>query len=344
MKYQIGDDIVVLHSMEEGKVVELINDKLIMIEVRGVRFPAYQDQIDFPYFHRFTKHLKADQPKPAAKPAKQYIDQVRPEKNVQKFKVANGFFLLLLPVYDKDIFEDDVVEKFKLYLVNQTDQEYHFHYKINYDQTVEFELKNKIRKLQDFYLHDVPFEDFNDNPHFSLVVELDPPAKTKAPFFEFHYRPKGKQLFANIAAMQQKQESFFTVLAFENYPDKTFDDVFDLSKLNKAGYKVFDAKEAKKHLPPARTLIDLHIEKIDHNWEQLSPQQIIDTQLAEFDKYLELAILNKLPSFIVIHGIGTGVLRKEIHDKLKLRKEVKTFVNQYDARFGYGATEIFFNQ
>ena len=50
MKYQIGDEILVLHSNEEGKVVDFINDKMVMIEVRGVKFPAYMDQIDFPYF------------------------------------------------------------------------------------------------------------------------------------------------------------------------------------------------------------------------------------------------------------------------------------------------------
>jgi hypothetical protein len=55
MKYQVGDDIIVLHSNEEGKVIEIMNDKMVMIEVRGVKFPAYTDQIDFPYFHRFTK-------------------------------------------------------------------------------------------------------------------------------------------------------------------------------------------------------------------------------------------------------------------------------------------------
>ena len=55
MKYQIGDDILVLHSNEEGKVVDFINDKMVMIEVRGVKFPAYMDQIDFPYFKRFTQ-------------------------------------------------------------------------------------------------------------------------------------------------------------------------------------------------------------------------------------------------------------------------------------------------
>jgi dsDNA-specific endonuclease/ATPase MutS2 len=44
----------------------------------------------------------------------------------------------------------------------------------------------------------------------------------------------------------------------------------------------------------------------------------------------------------VVHGVGTGRLRDEIHDILRLKKEVKSFVNRYDPRFGYGATEIFF--
>ena len=55
MKYEVGDEIIVLHSNEEGRVVEIMNDKMVMIEVRGVKFPAYMDQIDFPYFLRFTR-------------------------------------------------------------------------------------------------------------------------------------------------------------------------------------------------------------------------------------------------------------------------------------------------
>jgi dsDNA-specific endonuclease/ATPase MutS2 len=53
-------------------------------------------------------------------------------------------------------------------------------------------------------------------------------------------------------------------------------------------------------------------------------------------------VAHRLPSFIVIHGVGEGVLRDEIHSILKTKREVKHFINQYDARFGYGATEIFF--
>jgi len=55
MKYQVGDEILVLLSNEEGRIIEIMNDEMVMIEVRGVKFPAYMDQIDFPYFKRFTE-------------------------------------------------------------------------------------------------------------------------------------------------------------------------------------------------------------------------------------------------------------------------------------------------
>ena len=55
MKFQIGDKVTVLHSNEEAEVVELINDKMVLVDVRGVKFPAYIDQLDFPYFKRFSE-------------------------------------------------------------------------------------------------------------------------------------------------------------------------------------------------------------------------------------------------------------------------------------------------
>ena len=55
MKYQLGDIVLILHSNEEGKVVDIINDKMLMVDVQGVSFPVYMDQVDFPYFKRFTE-------------------------------------------------------------------------------------------------------------------------------------------------------------------------------------------------------------------------------------------------------------------------------------------------
>ena len=63
MKYQAGDKIVVLLTNEDGKVLEIMNEKMVMIEVKGVKFPAYTDQIDFPYFKMFTEQRKVEKKK-----------------------------------------------------------------------------------------------------------------------------------------------------------------------------------------------------------------------------------------------------------------------------------------
>ena len=74
----------------------------------------------------------------------------------------------------------------------------------------------------------------------------------------------------------------------------------------------------------------------------MSNFEILSIQLNEFEKMMDLAIAHYQSSLIVIHGVGTGKLKDEIHDILKTKREVKNFINQYDPRFGYGATEIFF--
>jgi hypothetical protein len=57
-----------------------------------------------------------------------FIDNVKQEKNSPKIKVDNGVFLSFMPIFDKDIFDDDVVEKLKIYLINQTETAYNFTY------------------------------------------------------------------------------------------------------------------------------------------------------------------------------------------------------------------------
>jgi len=339
MKYEVGDDIVVVHSHDEGKVIEIVNDKMVIIEVKGVKFPAYMDQIDFPYFKRFTqKKLVPEKPKP-----KVYVDQVPKEKRRDEVKVADGIWLTLFPKFETDIFGDDIVDRFKVYLINRTDIAYEFTYKLTFFGRTDFEITSDISAFKDFYLHDVAFENLNDNPSFDFEFKLLQPDKHKADFCEAHFKIKPKQMFQKIEELKEKNLPSINHRLLEKYPDKPYeDDLLDLSKLTSAGYKVYDAGKARQYLEPARSVIDLHIEKISDNWKGLSNFEIINLQLKEFEKWYYLAVAHHLPNLIVIHGIGKGRLKEEIHELLKTKKEVKYFVNQYDPRFGYGATEIFF--
>jgi hypothetical protein len=335
MKYEIGDKILVLLTSEEGKVVDIINEKMVMIEVKGVKFPAYLDQIDFPYFKMFTEKRKADK-------KKIFVEDVKKEKTAPRKKVANGMFLSFVPIFDKDIFDDEVVEKFKLYLVNQLDTAYQFTYNLHFGGESNFELTNNIAPLTDFYIHDVAFDDLSDNPRFHFEFSLQQPEKNKAPYFETSLKLKGKQLFKKIEETQQKNEPSFAYLLFDTYPDKVEEEKLDLGKLGNAGFRVYDISRVAEHLPPARSVIDLHIEKLADRWKHMDNYEIMGIQLDEFEKYYELAVAHRQPTLTVIHGVGAGKLRDEIHSILKTKTAVKYFVNQYSDRYGYGATEIFF--
>ena len=142
--------------------------------------------------------------------------------------------------------------------------------------------------------------------------------------------------------MKEKNLATFSYNLFEEYPDKIMNEVVEVGKLASKGFKIYDAREGRKHLEPPRSVIDLHAEKLTDDWRNLSNYEILSLQLKTFEKYYDLALAHLLPSLIVVHGMGTGKLRDEIHELLRLRKEVKSFVNQYHPQFGYGATEIFF--
>jgi hypothetical protein len=344
MKYEPGDKIIVLHTDEEGKVLEIINEQMVMIEVKGVKFPAYLDQIDFPYFKMFTQQRQAEK-------KKIFIDNVKPEKAIlkkggqdakTKAGEEKGIFISFLPVFDKDIFDDDVVEKFRVYLLNQTNTQFNFIYAIYFNGINSFELNNTILPQQDFYLHDVAFDDLSDNPKFNFEFSLATPDKKKATHYETSLKIKAKQLFKKIEEIQQNNQPTFSYMLFDKYPDKVEEEKVDLSKLGTAGFRLYGASKIREHLPPARTVVDLHIEKITDSWKHLSNFEILTLQLKEFEKFYDLAIAHYQSSLTIIHGVGEGKLKDEIHAILRTKKEVKSYINQYTGAYGYGATEIYF--
>ncbi len=340
MKYQVGDEIIVVLSNDEGRVLEIINDKMVLIQVKGVKFPAYMDQIDFPYFKRFTeKKLFPDKVK-----TKTYVDQVPKEKRRDEVKVADGIWITMFPKFDTDVFGDDLVDKLKIYLINKTEYTYEFTYTLNYQGRNDFEITSDIGPFKDFYLNDLPFENLNDSPSFDFVFRLLKADKKKADFCEAHFKIKAKQMFQKIEELKEKNLPSINHQLLEKYPDRPHEapPVLDMSKLSTAGFKVYDAGKARQYLDPARSVIDLHIEKLTDDYQSLNSFEMITLQLKEFEKWYHLAVVHREPTLIVIHGIGKGRLKEEIHEILKTKKDVKYFVNQYDQRFGYGATEIVF--
>lgn len=338
MKFQIGDKVLVLHSNEEGEVVDIINNKMVMVDVRGVKFPAYNDQLDFPYFKRFSEKKLFPEKK-----TKKYIDEVPKEKKMPVARQVDGVWLSFVPVMSNDEFGDDIVEEIKIHLINKTETALKFKYALTYSGSqTGFELSNQVHSFEDFYVHDIPFENFNDGPTFSFEFSLLTPEKKKAEYYETSLKLKAKQIFSRIEELKKKGEATFSYKLFDNYPDRVEEDKMDIPTLAGAGFRIYEASRARQHLEPAKYEVDLHIEKLTDNPGSLNNFEKLTLQLKTFEKYLDLAIAHHQASMIVIHGMGTGKLRDEIHEMLRLKREIKSFVNQYHPAYGYGATEVYF--
>lgn len=86
--------------------------------------------------------------------------------------------------------------------------------------------------------------------------------------------------------------------------------------------------------------IDLHIEKLDADWESLTPMQIMHIQTSTFEKKLDQAIACGMDEITFIHGVGNNVLKNELHKRLSKNKRIDFFKDAKKERFGYGATLV----
>ena len=89
----------------------------------------------------------------------------------------------------------------------------------------------------------------------------------------------------------------------ESFPDKDIDS--EDNRYKKHSNKDIDNK------------VDLHIENLIEDFEGLSNQEIIDVQINYFQKVLNEYFNKNIDSLVVIHGIGNGVLKENIHALLK---------------------------
>ena len=332
MKFEVGDTVLLLHSNEEGTVVEILNEDMVLVNVEAIEFPVFTDQIDFPYFKRFSEASKIK--KEASLSHKTYIDQVPKEKKYSTDMPVAGMQLKMIPVYEAQSFEDNI-DHFKLYLLNTLPEPFHFEYSAVYKDNPDFILTSTIDAQKDFYLHDIQQEELNDIIKFQFLFSPVNVVKGRLERLEVPLKLKAKALFQKIDIMHQLNEPFITFQLFDTYPYKSPEPYFPLPERNGAPLKSTNAE-------PALSVIDLHIEKIPGSTTEMSNYDMLLMQLQYFEKYYQLAVSHFQPKLIVIHGIGTGRLRDEVHEILRHKSEVKYFVNQYHPNFGFGATEIFF--
>jgi dsDNA-specific endonuclease/ATPase MutS2 len=80
--------------------------------------------------------------------------------------------------------------------------------------------------------------------------------------------------------------------------------------------------------------VDLHIENIDDDYLFLTNYEIVQKQLVKCERILLSALNSKTQRLIIVHGIGQGVLKNEVH------KLLNKFKLRYFESINGGSTEV----
>jgi dsDNA-specific endonuclease/ATPase MutS2 len=88
--------------------------------------------------------------------------------------------------------------------------------------------------------------------------------------------------------------------------------------------------------------IDLHVDSTQFRGGKKDNKYAIEFQLEALEAALDQAVMKGKVEIRVIHGIGKGKLKEEIHKILSKHPQVKSFENTYHSRYGMGSTIVHF--
>lgn len=326
MKFSIGDDIVLKRTGEEGRVVAIISKIMVEVEVNGTVFPVYTEDVEHPYLKWFTQKSPT---KKALQPLQVPVEKLPPMKT----RMAKGVYLSFIPEFKTDDMEE-IVSLVKVFLINELPVNIRFTYDARIVEESLFRHEGGLHAFGNIYLHSIPYADMNDQPRFNWHIAA--PDNTMA---EGVLRIKPAKLFDHINAIQNGgNPSFSYLLAAELKEKKKAEPMLEPVRI-----QPLSAPSLKpKHNETPKQEIDLHIENLRSNIRGLSNAEIIKIQLDTLERYLHLAIAHRQERLVVIHGLGKGKLRDEVHALLKTIPEVARYKNEWSGRYGFGATEVTF--
>ena len=337
MHFKIGDKVRFLNEKGEGIISKIINKTTVGVTI--------EDGFELPFAVSELLTIPKDPTSPS--PSKIVEEPVffneTTSKSIITKEEQEGIYMAFSPEKMNDIAHSD----FNVWLINYTGYQILFSYSIvsaKGFKTVEtgtiqaFEnllvetIDRKLLTESSNFKVDILF--FNEQEHvyqapISEIVKLKPIKLYKENAFADNNFISEKALIINITKINTLEEQIETPK-------------IDLSKILLQKRSHFEPhKKSKPHISnnPAYELeIDLHIEELVDTHAGMSNAEIIQIQLKHLQRAIDKAIAEHCRKLVVIHGVGNGRLKSEVHailDSLKLRYHDGSY-----AKYGFGATEI----
>jgi hypothetical protein len=312
----IGDKVRLLHGNEEGRITKVSAGGRIEIEIEdGFRIPAMKNEVVV--IHSAERQYFGDG----------VVEEKPTISTKTSVKSDKGVSICYLPLNDKD---------HSVYLVNHSDKDYLYMVSEQFGDNSRSLSAGTLNAGTHTKLDEKSIANFEDWP--SLLLQMIPinrkTEKTQPPF-EKKIKFKASAFFKSKGEAPLLNKKGYVFNLTQNVKEL---DIKTLNQeLNEEKQKnTFSVSSLER---PSRE-IDLHIEKLTPDHPFMSNSEMLKLQMETYEKSLDAAIATGMDEIIFIHGIGNGVLRKEIHKSLSQMKNIKYFQDAQQSRFGYGATLV----
>lgn len=328
MDFQKGDNISITQTSTEGVFIGVENEEMFVISIHQHTVPVLKRNIKKIAFDwTDDDRLKKRKLKTITTEQKPHVTYAAGSQ------WDAGTYIVLFPETTTGA---DTPTSFRVYIIHQDPNELKCTYKLSKDHTHIFTHTLTVGAFQCGFIHQLAIEQLHEAPEFQLTFEWQDPLighqKVKS---AFKLRPK--RLFSLLHQLTHGDITYITI-PIDTSAQHADDNYVAHDIPLKAENKIQQLLAAKKRIDE----VDLHIEKLCTDHHHLTNAQIIQIQLDYFDKIIHHAIMLNQDALTVIHGVGKGRLKEEIHNLLSMYKEVRHFISDWSPRYGYGATQIFF--
>jgi hypothetical protein len=336
MKFKEGDTVKFIHTGDFGEVLEILDRETVMVLLDGDEIPTDIENI-------VIWKAEAEAASFQAKKTVESKEIGTKPKKIQKPK-NEGLMVAFEPIFDN---EGDI-SRFDIYLVNDTFYKVIYTFKIKVLEYFTPEKNELVDPITAKKIGELSHYDLSDNP--SIFLDLSQiTTEGIGEKFEKIIKIKPKQFFGKV-----KNHSFTTIPCYtfeilKQFKEREEEDLKTYTKRNIKTEKEekfynyvrvhkVNQIEDRAEFPEE---IDLHVQMLTTNFQKMSPAEMLHLQVQVFEEYIDQAIRLGLPKIYIIHGLGKGRLRKEIHKILSQNAYVRMFTNEHHPRYGFGATEVY---
>ena len=339
--FNVGDKVKFLNEVGSGKVVEVIDANMVMVESSdGFHIPFMTREL----IHQgsgFKENKNLIEKKIDSKVSDEREDNLvkeissLPEKGLE---IDNEIYIAIVST------ANDESNVLNAYLLNVSTYNILFHLAIETTDGLNSWQHDDLLSEEKIFLGKLPV--FNDIDDLKIVCQLI--------FYKSDIYEPLEPVNATLSLSRNNIESVNSFQESEYFEEKAI--LLPILKQNLIEHKYLakevvskdalnpDNKRKKEDVHANLEEVDLHAEEIVENISDYSPFEILEMQMSRFDFALETAIRNRQKRIVFIHGAGGGKLKHKIRKILDDNYPRLKYQDTSFKEYGYGATLVILNR